>query len=342
VSPDQKVCSVLRRLRRPTAALCAALLVPALAACGGSDNADDPDSASESSSAVSGAVGELDEVSFSGEVGQSITAKWSAAVETPEETTVTTLVKGDGEAVADGDIVSTYLWVANGTAQEQVFSDYDNGAPESIPNDPDQLDAVFRALLEGQTYGSRVVAVASASEVFGESTEDNQLGVEPTDSLVIVADLVEKQAVSPTPTDDKAQDATPDEQPKVVEKNGKPTGLDFSGIEEPALDTPVQRVVLEEGTGAAVKASDTVTVNYLGSTYDAEAPFDESFSGGEPLVSPLGGLIQGWSIGLSGVKVGSRVLLQIPPAFGYGAQGSGASIPGNATLWFVVDVVKAE
>jgi len=332
---------VLRRLRRPTAALCAVLLVPALASCGGSDNADDPDSASESSSGGSGAAtGELEEVSFSGEVGESITAKWSSAVETPKETSVTTLVKGDGDAVADGDVVSTYLWVANGTAQEQVFSDYDNGAPESIPNDPDQLDAVFRALLEGQTYGSRVAAVTSASEVFGE--EENQLGVGPTDSLVIVADLVEKEAVAPTPTDDKAQDASPDEQPKVVEEKGNPTGLDFSGLDEPPLDTPVQRVVLEEGTGAAVKASDTVTVDYLGSTYDAETPFDESYSSGEPLSSPLSGLIQGWSIGLTGVKVGSRVLLQIPPAFGYGAQGSGESIPGNATLWFVVDVIKAE
>ena len=91
-----------------------------------------------------------------------------------------------------------------------------------------------------------------------------------------------------------------------------------------------------------MKASDTVTVNYLGATYDAEAPFDESYSRGEPLVSPLSGLIQGWSIGLTGVKVGSRVLLQIPPAFGYGAQGSGESIPGNATLWFVIDVVEVE
>jgi peptidylprolyl isomerase len=322
--------------------LCAALLVPALASCGGdSDKADDPKSSSSGSSEESkAATGELDEVSFSGEVGESITAKWNSAVETPDETTVTTLVAGDGEAVADGDTVSTYLWVGNGTAQEQVFSDYDNGAPESIPNDPEQLDAVFRALFEGQTYGSRVVAVTSAKEVFGE--EENQLGVGPTDSLVIVADLVEKEAVAPTPTDDKAQDAPAAEQPKVVEEGGNPTGLDFSGIEEPALDTPVQRVVLKEGKGAAVKASDTVTVNYLGSTYDAEAPFDESFSGGQPLNSPLSGLIQGWSIGLDGVKVGSRVLLQIPPAFGYGAQGSGESIPGNATLWFVIDVLKAE
>jgi peptidylprolyl isomerase len=41
------------------------------------------------------------------------------------------------------------------------------------------------------------------------------------------------------------------------------------------------------------------------------------------------------------VKVGSRVLLQIPPAYGYGPQGSGA-IPGNATLWFVIDVLAVQ
>jgi peptidylprolyl isomerase len=336
---------VLRRFRRPAAALTAVLLIPALAACGGdSGKADDKDSksgssdASSSSSADAGSTGELSEVTFSGEVGESITAKWNSEVELPESTTVTTLVKGDGDPVADGDTVSTYLYVGNGTTQEDVYSDYDNGAPESLPNDG-QLGDVFTQLFADSTYGSRVVAVTTATELFGASAENNQLGVGIDDSVVVVADLVEKEATAPTPTDDKAHDASPGTQPKVLEENGKPTGLDFSGIEEPALDTPVQRLVLKEGTGAALKATDTVTVNYLGATYDAKSPFDESFSG-EPLNSALSGLIPGWSIGLTGVKVGSRVLLQIPPAYGYGAQGSGESIPGNATLWFVIDVVS--
>lgn len=333
---------MLRRLRRPAAALCAVLLVPALAACG-SDSASAPESSassSGSSGSSSAPSGKVEGISFDGAVGTSLTATWSSAVAVPEKTTVTTVVEGEGAPVTEGDTVSTYLWVGNGTTQKQVFSDYDNGAPESIPYDPAQLDAVFSALLEGQTYGSRVVAVAPASAVFGEG--ENNLGVDPAASLVLVADLVEAQAVSPTPTDDQVHDVAPGTMPKVVGKGGTPTGLDFTGIGEPALDTPVQRLVLKKGTGAAVKASDTVTVNYLGSTYDSEAPFDESYSKGEPLNSALSGLVQGWSIGLTGVQVGSRVLLQMPPAFGYGAQGSGATIPGNATLWFVIDVIKAE
>ena len=322
------------------------LLIPSLAACG--DDGNDSDSASESSSEASessdsaATAGEqLEEVTFEGEVGEELTATWNDTAAAPDETTVTTVVKGEGDEVADGDTVMTYLWVGNGTSKEQVFSDYDNGAPEAIPYS-DQLDEVFRSLLEGQTYGSRVVAVTNPAAVFGDQVEGNSLGVEATDGLVIVADLVEKQEASPTPTDDTAQDATPDAQPTVVEEGGNPTGLDFSGLEEPALDTPVQRLVLEEGTGAAVKETDTLVVNYLGATFDADAPFDESFSTGEPLTSPLSGLIPGWTIGLTGVKVGSRVLLQIPPAFGYGAEGSGAAIPGNSTLWFVIDVLEVQ
>ncbi len=140
--------------------------------------------------------------------------------------------------------------------------------------------------------------------------------------------MVEKAAVSPTPSSDKAQDVAPGKLPKVVQKGGKPTGLDFSGISKPSPTTPVQRAVLKKGTGATVKATDTVTVNYLGAVYGAKAPFDESYTK-QPLTSPLAGLVKGWAIGLEGVKVGSRVLIQIP-GLRYGAQGSGETIPPNS------------
>jgi peptidylprolyl isomerase len=317
----------------------AVLLVPVLAACG-DDSGKDSDSGSASSAASSDATGELDEVTFSGDVGKSLTATWHSTVEAPESTTVTTLVKGEGEKIADGDTVSTYLWLGNGSTKEEAYNDYANGAPEPLPNNG-RLGDVFTQLFSGATYGSRVVAVTTPAELLGASAENNQLGISADDSLVVVADLVEKVEESPTPSDDAAHDVAPSEQPTVVEKGGVPTGLDWTGVAEPALDTPVQRVVLEEGTGPAVKTSDTVTVNYLGSTYQADEPFDESYTS-KPLTSELNGLIPGWSIGLDGVKVGSRVLLQIPPAYGYGAQGSGSSIPGNATLWFVIDVLSVK
>jgi peptidylprolyl isomerase len=323
---------LLRRLHRPAAALVTALLlVPALAACGSSSS--DKDSPSSASAG-------LDAVSIKGEVGKNLTATWHKKVSKPTSTKVTTLVKGSGPKIASGDTVSAYLWIGNGSTKKEAYSDYANGAPESIPNNG-QLGAVLGKLFEGATYGSRVAAVTTPTDLLGTSSGSSQLGIGANDNLVVVADLVKKAAVSPTPSDDKAHDAPASKLPKVVVTKGKPTGLDWAGIAKPSLTTPVQRVVLKKGSGATVKATDTVTVNYLGETYKAKSPFESSFTS-QPFTQPLSGLIPGWKTGLTGVKVGSRVLLQIPPAYAYGAQGSGAKIPPNSTLWFVIDVVKAK
>lgn len=320
---------MLRRLGRPLAGLfLLLLLIPSLVACGSSSEKD-----SKSSSATFGAV------SLSGDVGKSVKASWEKSVGQPKSTTVKTLVKGSGEKIAKGDSVSTYLWVANGSSKKKVYSDYDNGAAETIPYN-DQLNAFFTQLLEDARYGSRVVALTNSQELFGPQG-GTQLGVAADDSVVVVADFVEKAAVSPNPTDDKVHDAPAKSQPKVVETKGKPTTLDWAGIDKPALTTPVQRVVLEEGKGAKVKGSDTVTVRYLGLTYQAKTAFDENYSK-TVMTRSLAELVPGWKIGLAGVKVGSRVLLQIPPAFAYGAQGSGEDIPPNSTLWFVIDVIKTK
>ena len=54
-----------------------------------------------------------------------------------------------------------------------------------------------------------------------------------------------------------------------------------------------------------------------------------------------GQVIKGWDSGLAGQKVGSRVLLVIPPAEGYGTAGSPPKIAGTDTLVFVVDILAA-
>jgi peptidylprolyl isomerase len=307
-------------------------LLPALAACGGGD-----DDKSASAAQTTGAS--LKQVSFSGDVGKAINATWKSSVAKPSSTSVTTLVKGSGETIASGDQVSTYLWIADGTTKKQAFSDYDNGQAETLPNNG-QLGTVFDKLFAGQTYGSRVVAVTNATDLLGSADAATQIGVGKNDSLVVVADLVKKVTPSPTPTDDKAHDVSASMMPKVITKDGKPTGFDWTGVSKPALTTPVQRVILSKGSGRKVKSTDTVTVKYLGETYGAKTPFDENYSK-KALSMPLSSVVKGWPIGLTGVTVGSRVLIQMPPAYGYDAEGKG-SIKGNETLWFVIDVLKAK
>jgi peptidylprolyl isomerase len=307
------------------------VLASVVAACG-SDTKKSHDS--------SGGSGALSGVSVTGDVGKSITAKWHKKITQPSSTKVTTLVKGSGDKIASGDTVNTYLWIADGSTKKVAYSDYQQGKAEPIPNNG-QISAVFNKLFDGATYGSRVAAVTTPTELLGSSSSGSQLGIGAKDSIVLVADFVKKAPTSPAPSDAKAHDVPKGKLPTLVTKKGKPSGFDWSGVAKPSLSTPVQRVVLKKGHGAAVKPTDTVTFNYLGEIYKATAPFDESYTR-KPFTGSLANLIQGWKIGLSGVKVGSRVLLQIPPAYGYGAQGSGSTIPGNATLWFVIDVVKVK
>lgn len=133
-------------------------------------------------------------------------------------------------------------------------------------------------------------------------------------------------------------------------KNGAPAitkGAKFG--ETPTLskgkgDPPkeLKVVTISEGDGPALKKGDVAQVNYLGQVWDGKEPFDQSFGKGKPFDVTIGAgmVIKGWDQGLEGKKVGSRLELVIPPALGYGAQGSGDKIKPNATLVFVVDIVK--
>uniref|UniRef100_A0AAU2JM40 Peptidyl-prolyl cis-trans isomerase n=1 Tax=Streptomyces sp. NBC_00049 TaxID=2903617 RepID=A0AAU2JM40_9ACTN len=133
-------------------------------------------------------------------------------------------------------------------------------------------------------------------------------------------------------------------------KNGAPSitkGAKFG--ETPTLSkgegTPPKElkvVTISEGTGQVLKKNDIAQVNYLGQVWDGKEPFDQSFGKGQPFDVTIGAgaVIKGWDQGLEGQKVGSRVELVIPPELGYGAQGSGEKIKPNATLVFVVDIVK--
>lgn len=97
--------------------------------------------------------------------------------------------------------------------------------------------------------------------------------------------------------------------------------------------------VLTEGTGPVVSAQDMVNANYEGVSWSTKKVFDSSFDRKEPSEFYLEAVIKGWTQGLAGKKVGSRVLLTIPGDLGYGASGRGEDIKANETLVFLVDII---
>ena len=102
------------------------------------------------------------------------------------------------------------------------------------------------------------------------------------------------------------------------------------------------------GDGAEAQAGQTVIVHYTGWLYDENAPenkgtkFDSSLDRNDPFDFPLGAghVIQGWDVGVQGMKVGGQRTLIIPSEMGYGASGAGADIPPNAKLLFEVKLLK--
>jgi peptidylprolyl isomerase len=101
------------------------------------------------------------------------------------------------------------------------------------------------------------------------------------------------------------------------------------------------------GEGEEAQAGQHVTVHYTGWLFDKNAEgnkgtkFDSSVDRNEPFEFPLGmgHVIQGWDIGVQGMKVGGARTLIIPAEMGYGRRGAGGVIPPNATLVFDVELL---
>ena len=138
--------------------------------------------------------------------------------------------------------------------------------------------------------------------------------------------------------------------PAAVESvEGQPCVELADPLPEGAPNVPVEagppptELVIEdivEGTGEVVPEGATVTMHYIGVSCSTGTIFDSSYERGEPLEIPLDQVIDGWTQGVPGMKVGGQRLLVIPPDMAYGDAGGGTDIAPGETLWFVVDAVS--
>lgn len=104
----------------------------------------------------------------------------------------------------------------------------------------------------------------------------------------------------------------------------------------------IQDIVI--GTGDEAQPGDMVAAHYSGTLANG-TKFDNSYDRGQPFVFVLGGgmVIQGWDLGLVGMKVGGKRKLIIPPQLGYGDRGAGGgAIPPNSTLYFDIELMGVQ
>ncbi|MFT4082443.1 MAG: FKBP-type peptidyl-prolyl cis-trans isomerase [Nocardioides sp.] len=311
------------RLRRVLATLVPVLLIPALVACGTKVGYGDK--------TVSGLSG----VSVTGDFGKTPKLTWNSAIDYPSSTTTKTLIEGKGKAVPSGRQVLANIYIGDGTTTEKGWS-YDTATSSTAGvGISSSTGSVFKKLLAGAHIGDRIEALTTSSAVFGSDGYPTY-GIGNHDTLVVVIDVLNLSVY----------DVDSSKLPSVKTKNGRVTGLDFSGVVKPKKNGNLNRAVLKKGKGKTVTSDMTVKVRYLGMTYKASKPFDWNQTK-KGYSTALTSVIQGWTYGLSGVKVGSRVVLEIPPGLGYGSSAQKASaknkagIPANSTLYFVIDVLSA-
>jgi FKBP-type peptidyl-prolyl cis-trans isomerase len=315
--------------------IAASLLVPliacaALAGCGSSGGSGD----ANKTVSVSGAF--------------NVAPKVTIPAQTPSSTlTYHTAIQGSGATLAAGDVtlanVVLYKW--SGTTHSLVESTFTAGAnsgPQLIPTNVG-LPGLASAL-KGAHVGSRILAILPPKYAYGKDG-NSSIGVTGKDTLVWVIDLLQQFSAGASVSGSQTSDgggslptvtAKAGEQPTVsVPKNSPPKKLSVT--------------TLVQGTGPKLTSGDTVVAQYVGVNWRTGKVFSASWpsatqTDGEPFSFKLGGdVITGWNDGLPGVRVGSRVMLVIPPALGYGPSGGQASagIKATDTLVFVIDILAA-
>lgn len=319
------------RVQRALGVLAALLVSCATAGCGSADGATAPPEtvASLESVRVTGALGERPDVAF----------------EKPmriEESGWRTLVEGDGPAVRPGQPLLLQLTLVNArTGDLAVTTSSEGESARTVRPGGDDLFPVLDAALVDAAQGDRILLGASAEDAYADAGAP-QYDIGPGDSVLMIADVM---AVAPEEVLDGPEGTgreLPDGLPTVIEHAGVVQGVRF----DRRLPQPdrLRAVSLIEGTGDPVRADSLVTLDAVGQLWNSPEVVSSTYLE-EPVTVAIGAgngngnVIAAWERALVGVPAGSRVLLVTPPHLAYQHTGSPPSIPGDATLVYVIDVL---
>ena len=317
-----------------------AAAVPLLfaAACGGAGG-ETATGSGPSATAAGTPVASASDLKVTGEIGSKPQVTFPEGAP-PKTSSSFVLKEGSGTPAKDGDTVVANLSAFNWDGKENrlALSTYDKGLPEVIPVDGKALPKVVYEAFRGAKPGSRLVTVVAVDSLTPQQLEQaKKAGTDKIASLFVidVVDTAVAKAAQGPATDPGIEGIT-------LKNPG--------GDEAPVLTTKTDRKAPEDliaktvikGSGPAVKKGQLLLVQYTGKIWGTDKEFDSSWRKGKPTIFQIGTgkVIKGWDQSLVGVPVGSRVLLSIPPKYGYGDKGQGP-IKGTDTLVFVVDVLGA-
>lgn len=254
-------------------------------------------------------------------------------------TEVSTVIPGHGAPItAAQEVVADVTFLDATTGEPVLKSSYaGKSAAARFVIGSVAVPGLSKALVCSQV-GERLAAAMPASQGIPASSRPASLSA--TDSLIAVVDVRDAFLARANGVNQVMGSGLP---AVVLGPDGRP------GITLPEDDPPttLQVANLKVGTGAVIKRGQSAVVQYTGVVWKPGdlangTVFDSSWSAkpAAPVTWQLqdGQIVKGLVTGLAGQRVGSQVLVVLPPSQAYGTQAT-SSIPAGATLVFVVDIL---
>jgi FKBP-type peptidyl-prolyl cis-trans isomerase len=274
----------------------------------------------------------------------------TASTSPPAESMLRVLHQGSGPALtATGVIVADFkgqVWENVGKGLQPFQDTFANG--DLFVQPINKVIPAWTAKLPGVRVGSRVLLIAAPKDAFGLQPPAGT-NILPNDTLMFVIDVLGTFPRDQGPTGD-AQTLKKDAALPTVAGTTNPKVV----VPKAKAPTTLIQQLLVAGHGPKVKAAEWVAVQYTGLVWATGKPFDSTWTrpdGATPVAirmappgtlngKPVGGAVKGLIQAMVGRAVGSRLLVVVPPALGYGAGGNPrAGIAAKDTLVFVIDIL---
>lgn len=195
------------------------------------------------------------------------------------------------------------------SAAYAIGTDIGNNITKNLPTAPGGKDLDQKLILE-----------AIANAVNGKSS---QISADKL-SAITQSYFRKMQAIENTKNSEAGK--------KFLEENGKRAGVKTTA-------SGLQYEIIKEGKGPKPMATDTVKVDYHGTTIDGKV-FESSVNRKQPVTFAVNKVIPGWTEAIQMMSVGSKWKIYIPSELGYGERGAGANVKPNTTLIYELELLE--
>ncbi|WP_406380290.1 FKBP-type peptidyl-prolyl cis-trans isomerase [Streptomyces sp. NBC_01618] len=252
----------------------------------------------------------------------------------PKELKTRVVSEGDGATLKNGDAIQVNYLGQAWDSDKPFDNSFDRKQPFDLTLGAGMVIQGWDKGLVGKKVGSRVELVIPPELGYGAQGQGD---IKPNATLVFVVDVLKATQI---PASAKGTEVAQDniDLPKV----GTNTDGKAPKVTIPTKSDPPKKLVsnyILESKGDVVKDTDSVVVNYVALLWKDGKTFDSTYSTGKTQTFPLAQVtLKGLKNGLVGKKIGSRVLLVIPPDQGFGDKAQ-QTIPAKSTLVFAVDIL---